>query len=206
MNATQQLQALQFKQLEHDQLFHPDILCLPVQRRACHMALHFAKYAGKLTIAKQEQNRELLLETLNDVFIICLSTSNMFNKNISEFEGLNKINSNLSINDIGQKLTATDNISKEDVFTFSTEMITIEAGKMAKAIESLDHLENFPYREELLSSLAVIVETVLISLSFMNVDIIDTVLSRLDFVERKSIFYSYYRTNGQSIKTGLISS
>lgn len=193
MSAKQQLTQLQFIQLEHDKYFHPDILSLPVQRRVCHMTLHFAKYAGKLTVAKHNHDRDSLLMTLVDVFIICLTVGNMFNKRLSDLDSLFALQDEQNISDFAKRLTVSEKISKEDIFTYASEMLTIEAGKMAKAIESLDHLESYPYKESVLDSLSKIVEIVIVSFSFMNVDVYSKICSRLEAVEKKSIFYSMYR-------------
>ncbi|OYX08821.1 MAG: hypothetical protein B7Z08_07525 [Sphingomonadales bacterium 32-68-7] len=40
--------AVQFAQFEHDEKYHREISRLTVQDRLRHMALHFAKYAGRL--------------------------------------------------------------------------------------------------------------------------------------------------------------
>ena len=193
MSAKQKLLQLLYIQLEHDKYFHPDILSLPVQRRFCHVTLHFAIYAGNLTIAKHEHDRDLLLATLVDVFIICLTVGNMFNKKLSDLDNLSKLQDEQNIGDFAKRLPPSEKISKEDIFTYAAEMLTIEAGKMAKAIESLDHLESYPYKESVIEGLNKIVEIVIVSFSFMNIDVYSKVCSRLEMVEKKSIFYSMFR-------------
>jgi hypothetical protein len=193
MSAKNQLLKLQFIQLDHDKCFHPDILSLPVQRRICHMALHFAKYAGKLTLAKQNHDRELLLATLVDAFIICLTVGNMFNKQISDLDCLKDVPDEPDVNNFARKLIVSEKISKDDVFTYAAEMLTIEAGKIAKAVESLDHLEDYPYKKAILDGLNRIVQIVLVSFSFADIDLFKSTCARLETVEKKSIFYPLFR-------------
>lgn len=193
MNAQDELQMLQFEQLDHDKLFHPDIMCLPVQKRACHMTLHFAKYAGKLTEAKQSQDRELLKATLIDSFIIFLASSNIFNRNVSDFPCISDYVIDTDINNLAKKLKTSSEAHSRDIFSFANENISIESGRLAKTIESLDHLENYDYVEKILGSLNKILETVLVTALFLNLDLASETRVRLAAVEKKSIFYCKHR-------------
>jgi hypothetical protein len=193
MSAKDKLLELQFIQLEHDKYFHPDILSLPVQRRVCHMALHYAKYAGKLVVAKKEHNRELLVCTLVDAFIIGLAVANMFNKKLSELTCLSDLPDEKDINQLARQLTAREKIRYDDIFAYAADSITVESGKIAKAIESLDHLENYPYRSSVVDGLSKIIEVVMICISLAEADLCKEVCDRLTAVEKKSIFYSLYR-------------
>ena len=182
------LDMMQRSQLEHDRNYHPDIHHLPTQRRVAHMVMHFAKYAGKFTIAKQTRDRQLLIDTLIDTFIICLVLSNSFNKRISDFSSITQVSS-LDLRDIAKKLSCDNDVSEENIYSFLSENITIEAGMMAKAIESLDHLEMYPYNEILVSSLENIVTNCLISSLYLNIDLQKAIDTRLKAVEAKSIFH-----------------
>ena len=46
MNARDQLLALQWAQLKHDEAYHKDVVILPLAQRVKHMALHNAKYTA----------------------------------------------------------------------------------------------------------------------------------------------------------------
>ncbi|MEQ8408769.1 MAG: hypothetical protein RKH07_10885 [Gammaproteobacteria bacterium] len=193
MNAKNQLLKIQYRQLEHDKLFHPDILCLPSQRRAAHMAFHFAKYAGKFVEAKQLQDRELLKTTLIDTFIITVATANLFNKELSGFESVKSHVSNSELSDLAKNIASHSSAIVNDIFTYTADEITIASGRIAKAIESLDHFENYDYVNSILINIDTILSTVLVSSLFLNIDLESETTARLNAVERKSIFFNEFQ-------------
>ena len=193
MKAREEIEVLQSEQLEHDQLFHADILCLSAQKRACHMTLHIAKYSGQLTVAKQNQDRDLLSKTVIDTFIIFLATSNIFNKSLSEYPCVSRLVDIYTFNELAKNIESASTVSKNDIFTYASEGIAIQAGRMSKAIESLDHLENFPFVDCLLDALNEILEIVLVTSFFLGLELQTVVRERLREVEKKSIFFSKHR-------------
>ncbi len=195
MTARAELENLQFNQLDHDQKFHPDILCLPTQRRINHMVLHFAKYSGKFAIAKQNQDRDLLIDTIVDTFIISIATANIFGLRISDIPDIEKHSSDVSIAELAKHLVTTSNASEDNIFSYVCEGVAIEAGKMSKAIESLDHLEEYPYKETLVASLQELFKIVFVSAFYIGINLIDKVHFRLVDVERKSMFYKKHRSS-----------
>lgn len=195
MNAKRQLQKIQFRQLEHDKLFHPDILCLSSQKRAAHMAFHFAKYAGKFVEAKQSQDRELLKATLIDSFIITIAISNIFNRRLSDFSCVKGLVDNIKLSDLAKSIASNSSASENNIFSYTADEVTIASGKIAKAIESLDHFENFDYVNNILCSVDSILRTIFVSSLFLNIDLISETNSRLNSVEQKSIFYDEYRAS-----------
>lgn len=202
MTAAKQLEALQFAQLEHDRLFHPDILRLPTQRRANHMVLHFAKYAGRFAAAKQNKDRARLIGSVVDTFIICLATANMFNKRVADFASVAPYAGCASIHELTKRVSASGGASEDNIYGYVSENMAIEAGKMCKAIESLDHLENYHYVDALLDALEALLNIVFVSACFLNIDLVGAVENRLDAVERKSIFYELHK-RGVSPMRGL---
>jgi len=160
---------LQKSQLLHDQLYHPDILALRVHERTVHYTLHYAKYAARLLEAANEDDLELGRATLIDAIIITLAFCNMLNM---RFEVSRK--------------TYPVNVD----FLKSVYKFVALSGKFAKTTESIDHLENMNFRAELeahLSSLCKIIDELC---CILKVDVVRDVRTRLDQVEKKSIFYS----------------
>jgi hypothetical protein len=157
------------------------------------MSLHFAKYAGKFVIAKQNQDRGLLKATLIDTFIILLATANIFNKRVSAFSCIAETSEKNELKDIGKFISRTYDVNTEGVFSFIADTVTIEAGKVAKAVESLDHLESYAYAEVILNSLDKILEVCIVAAFFSSTDLESEVRERLRNVEKKSIFHDELR-------------
>ncbi|PXW76461.1 hypothetical protein C7451_105236 [Blastomonas natatoria] len=87
------------------------------------MALHFAKYAGRL----QEDSSNLTFKKVaTDSLIIAISSANILNIDLTT-EGL----------DCASSDSAREGFAKR---------LAIAAGRMAGACERLDHLEDFPFR------------------------------------------------------------
>ena len=190
---TQHIHQLQIDQLLHDQRYHADILCLPVQRRANHMALHFAKYAGKLTHAKLNKDRDELISTIIDSFVICLASANMLNLDIGELSILKEIQTK-EFSKLGTEIYSFTDYQHEDIYSFSADNMSMAAGEMAKAIESLDHMESYPFREVVLQNLELIIGVVFVVSSFLGLDFIGDTRKRLRGVEKKSIFHRDYES------------
>jgi len=67
---------LQVEQHHHDENYHREIARLSLHQRLNHMALHFAKYAGKVAATTDPDG---LTRVYVDVLIIALSTANILN-------------------------------------------------------------------------------------------------------------------------------
>jgi len=187
----QKLHQLQLEQLLHDRKFHADILCLPVQRRANHMALHFAKYAGKFVEAKPTKNREYFLETLVDTFVICLASANMFNIKIGDLAVFEEVKTK-RFDTVGSEIFSFVENECDDAFSFMADNITIFSGRIAKSIESLDHMEPYPFREVFEKNLESIIGSVFVAATFFKVDLISETKARLSTLECDNIFYDDY--------------
>src|ERR1700744_5090150 len=70
---------LQIEQHHHDENYHREIARLSMHQRLNHMALHFAKYAGKIACA---ENLTEVAPVYVDTLIIALSTANILNVEI----------------------------------------------------------------------------------------------------------------------------
>lgn len=185
------LHELQIQQLLHDKKYHADILCLPVQRRANHMGLHFAKYAGKFVEAKFVRDRELFLSTLVDTFVIALASANMFNIEVGDLCVFEEVKTK-KFESLGAEIFSFTENHYEDVFSFMADNLTIFSGRIAKSIESLDHMEPYPFRETFEKNLESIIGSVFVAATFLKVDLISQSKNRLSMVESRSIFYNDY--------------
>lgn len=187
------LHELQIVQLLHDQKYHADILCLPVQRRANHMGLHFAKYAGKFVEAKLAKDRDSFLSALIDTFIISLASANMFNIEVGKLSVFDEVKTK-KLDTLGVEIFSFSESKNEDIFTFMADNITIFQGRIAKSIESLDHMEAYSFRETFEENLESIIGSVFVASTFLKIDLISKAKERLVSVEKKSIFYGDYET------------
>ncbi len=156
---------LQEKQQQHDLIYHQDILVLGTHERVKHLVLHFAKYLGKFT-ENPSSVEEQLVST--DFMICSISLANVLNIRLSEVEANNS------------------------TLEYTTEMllknITCIVGKLAKACEALDHVEDYPSRSTLEQSLESLVSC-LISLSKnKKIDLNSEIPKRLNDIELNSIF------------------
>jgi hypothetical protein len=183
MNKGINLLELQRAQQRHDELAHRDILCLPMKDRIRHMVFHFAKYTGRLAELQTRRDDERFIATLVDTFIICLASANSLCINLSE------------------KLAGPRDNNFESTFVNSCEVIAEMpriilpytariTGEMAKACESLDHLERFDYRETLERGMVDLTELSLSVARRLNLRLPELAQKRWRQVEQKSIFYS----------------
>ncbi|MEL1251908.1 hypothetical protein [Aurantiacibacter gilvus] len=158
--------AVQFAQFEHDEKYHREISRLSMQDRLRHMALHFAKYAGRL---HEGPSDEVIKRTAVDSLIIAVSCANILNRNVSNIAEL----------EAGQG----------EGFEQFARTLTVAAGKMAGACERIDHLEDFPFRSAISEQVEVILVAAFRFISGLQLDPIDEMASRLSGVKAKSIFH-----------------
>lgn len=159
------LDRLQWQQFEHDEKYHREIARLTVQNRLKHMALHFAKYAGNLADAPQDQAVKRLV---TDIVVIAMSSANILNLRLSDQH-------NALRGGRGESGFAT--------------AITIAAGRMAAACEKMDHLEAFPFRERISEAVLELLSQALAFAEARGWDVEEMVAARLQPVKEKSIFY-----------------
>jgi NTP pyrophosphatase (non-canonical NTP hydrolase) len=162
----------QRRQTEHDDLAHRDILQLSIQRRVVHYTLHFAKYQGQLLKASKSSDSGVIARLLTDSMIIVLSAANTLNIALQPFA-----------NDANTKSRrALGRLSKRDAML--DEYIE-HVGEMAKACEALDHLEQYPSRQVLESSVANLGAVVVSLAAQHGVDLTRAVPNRWATVEQK---------------------
>ena len=183
---------LQDHQRQHDELAHTDILCLTVRDRMKHMVLHYAKYAGRLYSLKSDDFARISA-TVVDTFIICLATANTLNIDLQQ--RLSNRSKVLPF-DQGMSNQKEDDRSAFDVLVGS---LIVEAGKMAKACESLDHLEKYDYRAVLEEGTIGLTKAVLEFAQDQGIDLRQAVATRWRQVEEKSIFSSMGKRNSHLV-------
>lgn len=191
MNARKKLFALQWSQLKHDEAYHKDIVILPVGQRVTHMALHVAKYVSYFFDAIDNGDNARIEFVLTDTFIIALATANTLNQDLgAEIGEAAEVADSLTA--LGADLARILRRSDNDPHWFARELARY-GGTLAKACESLDHMENVPFREMIQRSNASIVKVVLAESTARQVDIADRYNTRIRQVESRSIFDRIYR-------------
>jgi hypothetical protein len=166
MGAVLDWASIQWAQFEHDEKYHREISRLSVQDRLRHMALHFAKYAGRLN---DRPTDEVVKKTAVDTLIIAISCANILNMDLSK----------KSLIAIGKEVNNSE---------FS-RLLIVAAGKMAGACERIDHLEDFPFRKVIAEQVEVILSTALAFLIDNGWNVVSEMNDRLSGVKEKSIFH-----------------
>jgi len=173
---------IQREQLAHDIIAHRDILNLDTTTRLKHMALHFLKYAGKIAAVSGVRDNEKLAHTVIDAFIICLATANALNVNLGKYWSC----TGKDLQNLAEQMASEEDI--DDIFIFSLFSLVEISGKMAKSIESTDHLERGNPRDELEDLIPKLARSMLLTLGILKTPIEDSVKRRWIAVESKSIF------------------
>ena len=183
-SAEEILLPLQRLQLAHDELAHRDILSFGLHTRLKHMVLHFYKYAGKIEFARSVRDAEELRRTLLDTFIICMASANALNLSLGEALPVeSEVNSLDALAQVVAKRYRT-----EDVFSAAVSHLVLIGGKMAKAIESADHMEDGNPSAAMRTLIPQMAQAVLGLLGQGRTGLEADIRSRLEAVERKSIF------------------
>lgn len=113
-------------QHKHDQTYHHDIAVLPLMRRLSHLNHHLVKYIGR--IQKFKVVGADVTKEITDSLICCISAISV-----------------LAIHTDGKSVIDFYMMGRE-----LTEMeLSMEIGRVSKAIEGFDHLESIDYRGEL---------------------------------------------------------
>jgi hypothetical protein len=169
---------LQVEQHEHDEKYHREIARLSVHQRLNHMALHFAKYAGKIASSSEPASP---LPVYVDALIIAISTANILNAELwdlleqqdREYPGLLAFGRALAVN---SEVDAADHSAL-------VRKTTIAAGRIAAACEKIDHLEEISFRAEIRAGLAQISALSLAYISLQGIDPAHAVRQRLTQVK-----------------------
>jgi hypothetical protein len=180
MTETPILLQLQREQLRHDEAYHEEILVLDTARRTKHMALHQAKYTARFVAAEEDGDADLFRATLTDAFIISLATANIFAQNLSETlpEGIEDKGGLAALG-----VTLAERIAQTVSFVRQFSALT---GEMAKACESLDHLEAFPFRQSLVRANTDMSQLLICEASSRQIDLAAAYEARISDVEQRS--------------------
>jgi len=175
---------LQRGQFEHDERFHREIARLSIHARLNHMALHFCKYTGQFAKLVASKDDELRSRTIVDSFIICLCAANALNVDLStvaKFE-------NTDVHSCGFWLAERlyPSVKLDDNWLLGA--YAIEAGKMARACEKVDHLESFPFRDMLTEAVAKLCQISLIAATINRIDIVSAVENRRKEIRLRNTF------------------
>jgi len=188
MSVALELLQMQLAQKRHDEISHRDILSLRVQERITHMTLHFAKYCGLLADARTLPDLEKMKATIVDAFIILLASANCLNKRVTDLMPLPSEMNASSLANTAALLARDSGWTVPIAYDRAViEMVKI-TGRMAKACESMDHLEAFDYRGVLESELGKMARTLLVFSFFLSLDLRDRVRLRWSRIEEKDIF------------------
>lgn len=185
--AATQLYDLQVEQLTHDELFHKDVVILPLADRIKHMALHNAKYVGYFVDAVDAGDDVRFQAILTDAFIITLATANTLNQNIGQaLEAVGGHDTDLR--GLGASLTYGHIRGAEDPFHF-VKAYARAAGQLAKACESWDHMEDVPYVAIMRATNLDLFKLVAAEAAVRSLNLEALFRTRLRLIECRSIFH-----------------
>jgi hypothetical protein len=181
---------LQREQFDHDECFHRDIARLKIEARLKHMALHFCKYTGRFAaVVDGPENAPLRSKTITDSFIISLCSANTLNFDLSEHVAPH-LGGAATLRDLGLHLSRQlyPTAKLDDAWLISAH--AIHAAKMAAACEKLDHLEAFPFRDELQGAVLRLCQIALIAAYTNDLDLLSAVRERRREIRVRSSFIS----------------
>lgn len=181
MMQNQVFRPLQLEQKKHDEKFHADIYYLSYPARMTHFVLHFSKYVGRLAEIKKGDSKakERLTQTLADTFIVALSASDVLN--IDFDDKMTELFGKPESHDIAGWAEMIDNgakLTQETLPEWWMDRMAVPTGKMAKALESLDHMEPVNVRVLLTDGLLEILVALIIAAKYLKVDLKTATLER----------------------------
>lgn len=182
------LRDLQAEQLIHDESFHKDVVILPLADRIKHMALHHAKYVGYFVDAVDTSDDNRFQAVLTDAFIITLATANTLNQSMGQALKVAG-GENTGLKRLAAFLTKNDIQGTEDPFSF-VKAYARSTGQLAKACESLDHMEDIPHVAIMRASNIELFKLIVVEASQRSLDLEVLFRNRLRLIERHSIFHS----------------
>jgi hypothetical protein len=189
MTVRDQLLALQWAQLKHDEAYHKDVVILPLGQRIKHMALHNAKYTAYFFEGIDQGDESRLTKTLVDAFIIALASANTLNQDLGQELGGSVA---ASFREVGLRLAVELARDASDPL-WLVRLFARHTGQLAKICESWDHLEPVPFREGMKSCNLSLLKVVLAKASAKGLDMADAYQSRIRAVETRSIFDNHFR-------------
>lgn len=181
---------LQKRQQEHDKDYHRDIFTLPYPGRMNHYVHHFSKYVGRLSrdYPDEETRTKQLEKTVADSFIVGLAAANTLNLDLQEV-----LSREFGLNGDDVATMAMELDKEEGKMDFEElqhwlfKEVSTPTGRMADAMESLDHMEPMDTREILEDGTIELVSTLLVASEHLGADIEKLVTDRWSEIEEKSI-------------------
>lgn len=189
MPVRDQLLALQWAQLKHDESYHKDVVILPLAQRIKHMALHNAKYTAYFLEAVETGDEPRLIKTLVDAFIIALASANTLNQDLGK--DLDNAAAG-TFASTAASLAASLPHDPEDPL-WLVRQFARHNGQLAKICESWDHLEPVPFREGMKACNLALLKVVLAEAGAKGLDIEAAYKDRIRIVETRSIFDDHFR-------------
>lgn len=174
---------LQWTQLSHDERYHKDVVILPLGERVKHMALHMAKYVGYLAEIEGD-DPERVSRILTDAFIITLATANTLNQDLAR--DLGALATDFEFRTAGRELS--NELGPTNDVSGLLRPFARHAGALAKACESLDHMERFPFRDAMRESNLALFKLVVAAAAARSLDLGALYTARLRVIEERSIF------------------
>ncbi len=187
MGAKSQLRDLQLRQRHHDEKHHRDIFYLPYPQRIRHLVLHLAKYTGRLAGSAVASDLTQLKRTLVDTFIVALSASEMLQIDLAAAVLSGEAEKASTLADAGALLGKRGKPKKLGIGERLFRQLAQITGRMAKACESLDHMEAFDYRETLRTGVVEVIRLTLVVAHAVQVNLDRSVRARWAAIERQAI-------------------
>ena len=187
MNARQELDLLQQAQQKHDEQHHRDIFYLSYPQRMAHLVFHFAKYSGRLAELQKGADNKRFEATLIDTLIVALSAANIFNIKLSETVLSEDLSQYDSLDEVAQIICDVDAPSSASSSEWFFQRLAQATGRMAKACESLDHMEEFNYRRELTEGILEIIRGVIVAGERAGIDLTDSTRRRWQQIETRFV-------------------
>ncbi|NHN60054.1 MULTISPECIES: hypothetical protein [Halorussus] len=181
---------LQKRQQEHDKEHHRDIFTLPYPDRMNHYVHHFSKYVGRMSrdYSDDDMRIEQIEKTLADSFIVGLAAANTLNLDLqSELEEMFGLEAD-GVAEWGEALNPSDEVmDSEELKEWLFTRMASPAGRMANAMESLDHMEPMNTREVLEEETVETVSNLLIAAENLGTDLEQILSDRWTKIEEESI-------------------
>ena len=176
---------LQRRQHEHDLRVHQDVFYLPYPDRIRHLTFHLAKYAGRL--AREPVTAAEVSRTIVDAFIVALSAADVLKINCATaMAKWADPGAHRTLIELGRALSVGDNAPGNVPERYFRALADI-AGRMAKACESLDHMEPVPYREVLSTALIDLCRATLTAAAPLDLDLMTEIPQRWQEIESHQV-------------------
>ena len=187
-SAADELFALQVAQFKHDEFYHREIARLTVHARLNHIALHFCKYVGQIAQHVYTDDTAPIERTITDTFIIALSAANTVGLSLAS--ALSVSAKAPSVAELGSILRRKAELTIDRPAEWLLRTCAVGSGRIARACEKIDHVEAFPFHEEIAEGIREMCETSLVAANLFRFDLVTMTKERLSAVEAKYLFHN----------------